>query len=275
MQRNIIAQLSAWGATLSSMIKIGDIHVFEDREFLHSIKRDSMLVFEAGIVAGVLWTCAMTALRELGNAPFVPFELGDVLGSWGLALMGVSGEASPNPAWWISLAAAIAGSLVLHELVHAFFFKKFAPPGAHVSFGANLKAGMIYATAGDILYTRSQYEIIVLAPTFVVTLLVIALGLGLSWPLWTLIVAVVHLSGCTGDWGYVHALRRDPSITHCRDTEWGVEFYRDAPVRASRPNLSVAPAQGDVPRQDDAVAQGDEAAQKRSGFSVVDGGKSS
>ena len=303
MQSHIIAQLSARDATLSRMRKIGDIHVFEDQAFLHAIKRDSALVFELGIVAGVVWACAITALREFRNAPLVPFELGDVLGTLGLALMGVEGEASPSWVWWISLALAIVATLALHELVHAFFFKQFAPPGAHISFGANMKTGMIYASATDIVYSRAQYEVIALAPTVVVTALVFAIGFGFTWPLWTLLVAVAHLSGCTGDWEYVRAIRRDGRITHCRDTEWGVEFYSDAPIaqerarvvqggssatRNDKPVSVSAPAptsmgvsdstcsstSDSAPASDASVGQ-DEASKKRAGFSVVDGGKSS
>ena len=39
--------------------------------------------------------------------------------------------------------------------------------------------------------------------------------------------AVLHLTGCAGDWGYVHELRADPLITHCEDTSYGVCFYGD------------------------------------------------
>lgn len=283
MQPHIIAQLPARGATLNRMRKIGDIHVFEDQAFLHAIKRDSILVFELGIVAGVLWGCAMTALREFHNAPLMPFELGDVLGTWGLALMGVEGEASVNLVWWFSLAVGIAASLLMHELVHAFFFKQFAPSNTHISFGANMKTGMVYASAPDVVFSRAQYEVIALAPSIVVTALVVALGFGFAWPLWTLIIAVAHLSGCTGDWEYVRAMRRDARITHCRDTEWGVEFYGDASgVQGRKTNArrEVPVARDAAPAPPTASAspaldEPDEASKKRSGFSVIDGGRAS
>ena len=77
------------------------------------------------------------------------------------------------------------------------------------------------------MYTRRQYLIIALAPTFVVTLLVVAAGLACGCPVAGAFTAVLHLTGCAGDWGYVHELRADPLITHCEDTSYGVCFYGD------------------------------------------------
>lgn len=248
------------------MRKIGDIHVFEDQAFLNAIKRTSMIVLAVGVVVTAMWGLAMTMLRDVFDAPVYPFELDDMFGGLGRALMGLDGEALPNPVWWASLAAACFATLPLHELVHAFFFKQYAPPGTHISFGANAKLGMMYASAEDVIYPRAQYLIIVLAPSFVVTTLVLAIGFGLAWPMWTIIVATAHLSGCTGDWEYARVLHNDTAITHCRDTEWGVEFYgRDrvahSPRRlASGVRAATAPVTGARPAE-------------RSGFTVVDGGK--
>ena len=84
---------------------------------------------------------------------------------------------------------------------------------------------MLYACAEGIVYTRRQYLIIALAPTFVVTPLVVAAGLACGCPVAGAFAAVLHLTGCAGDWGYVHELRADPLITHCEDTSYGVCFY--------------------------------------------------
>ena len=199
--------------------------MFEDEAFLRSMRRASAAVALAGLGAAALWGLAMVALRDVLGAPVVPFELGAVLGSLGNRIMGSEGGQGFKIWWWILLAVVPIASLGAHELVHAFFFKQYAPPGTRVSFGSNAGRGMLYASAEGVLYTRGQYLVIALAPSIVVSLLIIALGMGLRWPLWTFIVATAHLVGCTGDWGYVRAIVADPAIAWCEDTSYGVAFF--------------------------------------------------
>lgn len=234
------------------MRKIGGIHTFEDQAFLRSASRMSAGVLVLGVLAGAAWFAGVSALAAHTGTRLFPFELQAVLGGVGARIMGAREglDAAPDIVWWLSFAAAVAASLLLHELVHAFFFKQFAPPGAAVALGANWRLGMLYASAEGIVYTRQQYLIIAVAPSVAVTLLLVAVGIGLKWPLWTIVAVTVHLAGCTGDWGYIRAIRRDASITHCEDTSWGVAFYGDD---------AAAPAAGLAAQE---------------GFSVVDGGKS-
>ncbi len=264
------------------MRKIADIHVFEDGDFLARMRAMSAAVLAAGVLAAILWALAMTALREFLDAPVTPFELGAVLGSLGDRLMGVEGGGrGVDIRWWISLAVAIPAMFAIHELVHAMFFRYYAPPGARVAFGSNLEMGMIYASADGVVYPRDAYLVIALAPSLIVTLLAIVLGIGFRWPLWTIVVATAHLSGCTGDWGYVRAIRSDPTIAYCEDTAWGVSFY-DA-GRRRRPHGSpsearVAPMTGeaDAPSSELGSAHAPRHAgpgRGASGFSVVEGGR--
>lgn len=199
--------------------------MFEDEAFLRSMRRASAAVALAGFGAAALWGLAMVALRDVLGAPVVPFELGAVLGSLGNRIMGAEGGQGFKIWWWVLLAVVPIASLGAHELVHAFFFKQYAPPGTRVSFGSNAGMGMLYASAEGVLYTRGQYLVIALAPSIVVSLLIIALGMGLRWPLWTFIVATAHLVGCTGDWGYARAIVADPAIAWCEDTSYGVAFF--------------------------------------------------
>ena len=251
------------------MRKIGDIHTFEDQAFLRWAVRASAAVLFGGAAAVVLWCAGFTALGRLAGVPVVPLELARPLGGLGAWLLGVDdAHGGIDPVWWLSLAAAIAVSLVAHELVHAVFFRAYAPPGAHVRFGANWRLGMIYASAEGIVYTRRHYLVIALAPSVAVTLAVLAVGTGLKWPLWTILVATVHLSGCTGDWGYVRALRRDPSIAWCEDTAWGVAFYA-----ADIESGSVAAAPGSAPGPEGVVEGGLDAAGGSAGAATgADGG---
>lgn len=64
-----------------------------------------------------------------------------------------------------------------------------------------------------------------LPPTVAVTLVDVLVGAALGHPVAGLLVATIHLSGCAGDWGYVEAIRRNPAISYCEDTTWGVVFY--------------------------------------------------
>ena len=265
------------------MKKIGGIHTFEDRAFLRGITRASLAVVAGGVAAAAAWGVGLDALGRAMGVPMPPFELGTALGGLGARLMGVApGSARFNPLWWVSIALVTVASLAVHELVHGFFFRQYAPAGSRVTFGANLKMGMLYASAEGIIYTRQQYLVIAMAPSIVVTLLLVMVGIGLKWPLWTIIVATAHLSGCTGDWGYVRAILRDPSITHCEDTSWGVEFYGEdvlgldapkgnAPLEertAADATVGDAGSGASVPEP---ASSGASAAAK--GFSVVDGGK--
>lgn len=274
------------------MRRIGDIHVFEDDAFLRFMRRASGFTVLAGIAAAVVWGLGMSALHRVLGAPVVPFELGAMFGAWGNGVLGVEGGQKFQLWWWILLVLVPLTSLGLHELVHAFFFSQFAPPGSRVTFGSNWEMGMIYASAEGIMYTRDQYLVIALAPSIVVSLLLMVLGMGLRWPLWTVIVVTVHLTGCSGDWGYVRAIRNDPAIAYCEDTSYGVAFYGIDHV-ISRPTLHTraegsAGARG-VARADEAAgvagaagADGVEAGRCPAslsgddrGFTVVEGGRRS
>ena len=236
------------------MRKIGGIHTFEDRAFLQDAGRMSLAVAVLGVAVGACWFAGVSALGYHLSVPLAPFELGTAFGPAGARLAG--GAAAPagrTAAWWLSLAAASVLSLAVHELVHGFFFRRFAPPGARVTFGANWKLGMLYASAEGIVYTRQQYLTISVAPSVVVTLLLVAIGVGLRWPLWTLVAATAHLAGCTGDWQYARTIRRNHAITHCEDTSWGVEFYGEG-LTGAGPGAEADPALSTVPGAEPAAA---------------------
>ena len=199
---------------LVRMKEIGDIHVFEDRDFLRGVSVASLVVVLLGCLAGVAWYALVEVAGETLGRELSAFEIG-----WGTLFS--------QPAWWVALVAAIILMFIAHELVHGFFFKQFAPQGAHVTYGANWSMGMFYASAEGVVYTRGQYEAIIIAPTIVVTFALVAIGCGLKWPLWTIILATIHLSGCTGDWGYLWELHKNPDVTHCEDTSFGVRFLTD------------------------------------------------
>lgn len=187
------------------MNEISNIHAFEDENFLHACFVWGM------VVLGAFAMCLVPLFMLLGG----PADLDAAeAGGW-MAVVG----------WMVGVIAVSAASFALHELVHAVFFKLFAPAGARVTFGANRETAMIYACAEGVVYSRRRYMAICLAPTVVVTA-AFALGFTfLDYPLLCYLAAGLHLSGCVGDWYYVRAILRDRRIVACEDTSFGVRFF--------------------------------------------------
>ena len=222
-----------------AMKEISNIHAFEDEDFLHAIVRVSGFVAVVGLVLGVVLfglaglpcefsggaggaaggTAGVAGAAVTGAAAGVAAKAGGVI----TAVGGAGGAVSPV-VWLLCVAAACVAAFALHEGVHAVFFKLFAPRGSRVTFGANWQCAMIYACAEGIVYTRRQYLIVSLAPTVLVTALLVAIGWAGGYTLACYVVAVVHLTGCTGDWFYSWRILRDRRILACEDTSWGVRF---------------------------------------------------
>ena len=117
------------------MNEISNIHAFEDEDFLHACFVWGM------VVLGVFAVCLVPVFMLLGGP--ADLDAADA-GGW-MAVLG----------WIVGLAAVPAASFAVHELVHAVFFKLFAPAGARVTFGANLETCMIYACAEGVVYSRA------------------------------------------------------------------------------------------------------------------------
>lgn len=211
------------------MSRIGGIHTFEDKRFLSNTARMSGVVFAGGAALAVVLFVALGALAPTALDP--AFR--------GLWVPG-GGSGASEALWLLGIGVGSLASLVLHEAVHAVFFKVFAPHGAHVTFGVNWKLGMLYACAEGIVYPRRRYIVIALAPSIVVTAVALAAGWISGDPLGGFAVAVTHLAGCTGDWGYLSAIRANPRIAFCEDTSWGVAFYDEhGPSRVEDEEVSV------------------------------------
>ena len=203
---------------LMCMIEIDSIHAFEDEVFLETITRWSVAVMGIGVIA-VLFMAARAGSMGTSAEAAVFRCASDVWGLFGAAV-----------ALILLVALLTVLSLMIHEGVHALCFKLFAPKGAHVYFGAQWDKGMFYACAEGIVFSRRHYMVAVLAPSVAVTALCATLGAMSNCPLLAALVAVLHLSGCTGDWFYARRIATDGAILACEDTAWGVRFLGEGPV---------------------------------------------
>ena len=190
---------------LNRMKEISNIHAFEDERFLHAC-------ITWGLIVVVLFAaCAVPLFMLVGG----PADLDAALDS-GLAAVFC---------WVIGAVVVSCASFAVHELVHALFFKLFAPAGARVTFGAHLETAMIYACAEGIVYSRFQYLVVCLAPTVALTIFFVLGGVFAGLPLLCYLACGVHLSGCTGGWYYVWTILHHRHILACKDTAYGVSFF--------------------------------------------------
>lgn len=126
--------------------------------------------------------------------------------------------------WLFLLVLLTFVALPLHELIHALFFKSFHPK-AHIIFG--FKDAMLYAGCPGEVYTRAQMIIILLAPAFFISLALIVLYFTTSVPVLCFAVLILHLSGCSGDILAAWLIVREPTCTHCEDTDFGIRLLSE------------------------------------------------
>ncbi|MBN2958491.1 MAG: DUF3267 domain-containing protein [Streptococcus gordonii] len=88
--------------------------------------------------------------------------------------------------------------LVVHELIHGFFFKIFGNEKTKVKFG--FKNGMAYATSPGSFYSRGKMLIIALAS--------------------------IHAASCIGDFYLSYILISQKEEILVEDTEVGLNIYR-------------------------------------------------
>ena len=115
--------------------------------------------------------------------------------------------------------------LVVHELIHGFFFKIFGDDKTKVKFG--FKNGMAYATSPGSFYSRGKMLIIALAP-FVLISLFLTVCCELEWlssPSY-IALASIHAASCIGDFYLSYILISQKEEILVEDTEVGLNIYR-------------------------------------------------
>lgn len=177
------------------MKRLMDIDLLDDADLQRRMVQGSMVILVVGIAFGLL------------GALVLPHEPVDLL-------------------WFAALVLASLLVLPVHELVHAAAFKLVSGFRAHISFG--FSSWMLYTTAPGCMLPRGPFCAVLLAPTILVTSVLLVLPALWGMPLLGWFLAVVHLAGCTGDLGYVRIIASETSANLVVDTERGIALFHDA-----------------------------------------------
>ena len=115
--------------------------------------------------------------------------------------------------------------MVIHELIHGFFFKGLGDENTKVKFG--FKSGMAYATSPGSRYSRKRMLVIILAPFFLISLvLTLIYALHILTATSYIVLASFHAAGCAGDFFLAVAILRQKGDIAVEDTEVGINIYQ-------------------------------------------------
>ena len=128
--------------------------------------------------------------------------------------------------WFVLLFVLSLVALPLHELVHALAFEVMTGFAAHVRFG--FSDWMLHTSAPGTVLSRHKFFVVLLAPAVIVTTTLLLGGCAAGWPLLGWFLAVVHLAGCTGDFGYARIIASEPRASFVEDTDRGIALFYDA-----------------------------------------------
>lgn len=181
-------------ATMYGMRKLVDIDLLDDEALQAGMAMDSLWIVLAGLVAGVLGAVAL------------PHE-------------------ALGPGWFVLLGVLSAAALPVHELVHAAAFRLLSHGSAHVRFGFH--SWMLYTSAAGTVLSRGRFCVVLLAPAVLVTATLGVSATCAGWPLLGWALSVVHLAGCTGDFGYVRIIASEPQARMVEDTDSGISLYAE------------------------------------------------
>ncbi|MGI6755816.1 MAG: DUF3267 domain-containing protein [Atopobiaceae bacterium] len=133
----------------------------------------------------------------------------------------------PRGYLWLLAAVGISFAVLpVHELIHAAAFKLMGGLHVPVHFGATY--GMLMTSAEGVILTRSRFVVVLLAPAVVVSVALLAGLCAAGYPLLAWVVCVLHLSGCTGDFGMVKEILRTHEASHVEDCSFGIRLLRRA-----------------------------------------------
>lgn len=161
----------------------------------------------------------------------VPLAIGLIaMAFWWALVMRVRGPMpGPDVSLWARLVILLA-VLPLHEWLHGVAIQR---AGHKPRYGWKPSKMVLYATADNALFRRSEFLIVALAPLVGLTLLGMTLIAVLpdSLGYYVALAVMVNASSAIGDIVMVGALLRYPPSVLVRDEEDGIRIYQQtAPV---------------------------------------------
>jgi hypothetical protein len=138
-------------------------------------------------------------------------------------VLSISPMAFPTFLLWGVVVLAL--TLVLHELIHAFFFWRFTKHWANFGF----RGVYAFAAAPNWYIPRNQHLIITLAPLVVISAVGILLMLVVPLPLlpWLVLALVVNAAGAVGDLVTAVWLLRHPEQAYVNDYGDGMTIFAE------------------------------------------------
>lgn len=128
----------------------------------------------------------------------------------------------------VQVGIGVVASIVVlpvHELVHAAMFRLLGGRACKVSFG--YEAGCLYTRTNDAVLPRVRFLAVLLAPSVVLTVVLVVLGCVAGSASAGILAAGLHLSGCTGDLLMARVILVTPEATHVQDTASGCRLLAD------------------------------------------------
>lgn len=139
---------------------------------------------------------------------------------WENSLAGILG---PCILFLAALVASMVGYMVLHELVHGIFIKRYCGKSAKYGFNG------LYAFAGrsDVLFYKGPYIVIALAPVVLFGILFFFFLLFVSGIVFTgiYILQIINLSGAAGDLYVCYVLRKVGPDALINDSGTSMRIY--------------------------------------------------
>lgn len=129
--------------------------------------------------------------------------------------------------WLVGMVVASGLVMLLHELVHGLAILVL---GHRPRYGHGIVSGMPYlsTTAPGVRFSRPAFVWVALAPSVLITLTLAAVVAWGPHGGWFILPAVVHLSGCAGDWFLVSRALKAPPGTRIEDLESGMRLHLSA-----------------------------------------------
>lgn len=121
----------------------------------------------------------------------------------------------------------LVGIVIIHEVIHNILFRAFAKNTAKPSYRYHY--GLISTHMPETYYKKWQYILIMLAPLFVLTLLLTFAFMYFSYSS-IIFISSFHIGYCLFDLYYTIILFNS-SVKFVEQTEQGIVYYTQSPVK--------------------------------------------